>query len=53
MLPGEHTLKVFLADGATAPQVLRELVSFLDVREFRSSEPALEEIFIKVVGDAA
>jgi|CXWL01.1.fsa_nt_gi ABC-2 type transport system ATP-binding protein len=53
VLPGEHALKVFLADGATAPQVLRELVAFLDVREFRSSEPALEEIFIKVVRDAA
>ena len=36
-------------DGAV---LLRELVSFLSVREFRSAEPTLEEIFVEVVGDA-
>jgi hypothetical protein len=33
--------------------VLRELTGFLAIREFRSQEPDLEEIFIKAVRDAA
>jgi ABC-2 type transport system ATP-binding protein len=45
--------KLLLAPGAEGPDVLRELVTFLRVREFRSEEPALEEIFIKAVRDAA
>ena len=45
--------KLLLAPEAEGPDVLRELVSFLRVREFRSEEPELEEIFIKAVRDAA
>ena len=37
-------------DGAT---LLRELVSFLSVREFTSAEPTLEEMFVKAVRDAS
>jgi hypothetical protein len=33
--------------------VLRALTDLLAVREFRSREPDLEEIFIKAVRDAA
>jgi ABC-2 type transport system ATP-binding protein len=49
----EGGAKLLLAAGASGPEVLRELVGFLDVREFRSSEPGLDEIFVKVVGDGA
>jgi ABC-2 type transport system ATP-binding protein len=44
---------LMLAREAEGPEVLRDLVGFLRVREFRSEEPALEEIFIKAVRDAA
>jgi len=33
--------------------VLRQLVQFLRVHEFRSEEPELEQIFLKAVRDAA
>jgi len=46
------TVKLLLRPGADGAQVLREIVAFLDVREFRSAEPDLEEIFIKAVRDA-
>jgi ABC-2 type transport system ATP-binding protein len=46
-------LKLRLLPEAEGSAVLRELVGFLDVREFRSEEPDLEEIFKKAVGDAA
>jgi ABC-2 type transport system ATP-binding protein len=46
------TVKLLLRPGADGAQVLREIVTFLDVREFRSAEPDLEEIFIKAVRDA-
>ena len=45
--------RVLLGDGASGPAVLRELTGFLAVKEFRSMEPDLEEIFIKAVRDAA
>jgi ABC-2 type transport system ATP-binding protein len=45
--------KLLLAPGVDGPDVLRELVSFLRVREFHSQEPELEEIFIKAVRHAA
>ena len=45
--------KLLLTREAEGPEVLRELVSFLRVTEFRSEEPELEEIFIKAVRDAA
>jgi ABC-2 type transport system ATP-binding protein len=53
VVPGEGEARVLLAPEAEGPLVLRELTRFLAVREFRSREPDLEEIFIKAVGDAA
>jgi len=46
-------VKLLLAPDADGGRVLRELVEFLDVEEFRSEEPDLEEIFIKAVSGAA
>ena len=46
-------VKLLLAPDADGGRVLRELVGFLDVEEFRSEEPDLEEIFIKAVSGAA
>ncbi|MGH9363011.1 MAG: ABC transporter ATP-binding protein [Thermoanaerobaculia bacterium] len=46
-------VKLLLAPEADGGRVLRELVGFLDVEEFRSEEPDLEEIFLKAVRDAA
>jgi ABC-2 type transport system ATP-binding protein len=45
--------RLLLAPEAEGPAVLRELTGFLAIREFRSQEPDLEEIFIKAVRDAA
>jgi ABC-2 type transport system ATP-binding protein len=50
-VPGRARL--FLDPAAAPAAVLRELVGFLEVRDFRSEEPELEEIFVKVVRDAA
>jgi ABC-2 type transport system ATP-binding protein len=44
--------KLLLHPEARGPEVLRRLVEFLEVREFRSEEPDLEEIFIKAVREA-
>ncbi|HVT15769.1 MAG TPA: ATP-binding cassette domain-containing protein [Thermoanaerobaculia bacterium] len=46
-------VKLLLRPGIDGAAVLREIVQFLAVREFRSEEPDLEEIFIKAVRDAA
>jgi ABC-2 type transport system ATP-binding protein len=46
-------VKLLLRPGVDGAAVLREIVQFLAVREFRSEEPDLEEIFIKAVHDAA
>jgi ABC-2 type transport system ATP-binding protein len=46
-------VKLMVEPGVEGSAVLRELVQFLDVREFRSQEPDLEEIFIKAVRNAA
>jgi ABC-2 type transport system ATP-binding protein len=46
-----HT-RVLLAGDANGAQVLRQLVGFLEVDEFRSEEPELEEIFITAVRNA-
>jgi ABC-2 type transport system ATP-binding protein len=35
--------------GVAGPALLREMVSFLTVHEFRSAEPTLEEIFVQAV----
>lgn len=45
--------KLLLHPGTAGSAVLRELVQFLEVDDFRSQEPGLEEIFIKVVRHAA
>lgn len=45
--------KLLLHPGTAGSAVLRELVQFLEVDDFRSEEPGLEEIFIKVVRHAA
>jgi ABC-2 type transport system ATP-binding protein len=46
-------LKLLLRPEAEGPEVLRQLVQFLRVHEFRSEEPELEQIFLKAVRDAA
>ena len=45
--------KLLLADDVDGAQVLRQIVGFLEVKEFRPQEPDLEEIFIKAVQDAS
>jgi len=45
--------KILLADGVQGAQVLQRLVGFLEVKEFASEEPDLEEIFVKAVKEAA
>jgi len=52
-VPQEGGVRLLLRPGASGPEVLRRLVQFLAVREFRSEEPDLEAIFIKAVRDAA
>jgi ABC-2 type transport system ATP-binding protein len=47
------TIKMMLRPEADGPEVLRQLVQFLRVHEFRSEEPELEQIFLKAVRDAA
>jgi ABC-2 type transport system ATP-binding protein len=51
--PRLASVRLLLAPGASSSEVLRQLVQFLEVREFRSEEPDLEDIFIKAVRDAA
>jgi ABC-2 type transport system ATP-binding protein len=53
VIPGEGTARLLLAPTAEGPDVLREIVSFLRVHEFRSEEPELEQIFLKAVRNAA
>ncbi len=50
---GDGEVRLLLAPDADGADVLRELTRFLEVREFRSEEPDLAEIFIKAVRDAA
>jgi ABC-2 type transport system ATP-binding protein len=50
---GAGEARVLLAADARPADVLRAITGFLDVQEFRSQEPDLEEIFIKAVRDAA
>ncbi len=51
--PRHASVRLLLAPGASSSELLRRLVQFLEVREFRSEEPDLEDIFIKAVRDAA
>jgi len=53
VLPEDGGAKVFLQADADGAQVLRDIVGRVPVREFRSEEPELEEIFMKAVRDAA
>jgi ABC-2 type transport system ATP-binding protein len=50
---GDDAVKLMLRPETSGAEVLRQIVTFLEVREFRSEEPDLEEIFIKAVRDAA
>jgi ABC-2 type transport system ATP-binding protein len=50
---GDDAVKLMLRPEASGAEILRQIVTFLEVREFRSEEPDLEEIFIKAVRDAA
>jgi ABC-2 type transport system ATP-binding protein len=45
--------RLLLKSDAQGPEVLRQLVGFLEVSEFRSEEPDLEQIFIQAVRHAA
>jgi len=46
-------VKLLLRPDASGPETLRRMVEFLEVHEFRSEEPELEQIFLKAVRDAA
>jgi ABC-2 type transport system ATP-binding protein len=52
IIPLDGGAKVLLGDGTNGAEVLSDLVDFMTVHEFRSEDPSLEDIFIKVVGDA-
>jgi ABC-2 type transport system ATP-binding protein len=45
--------KLILKPEAKGSDVLRQAVQFLEIDEFRSEEPELEQIFMKAVRDAA
>jgi ABC-2 type transport system ATP-binding protein len=45
--------KLMLRPEVQGSDVLRQVVQFLNVHEFRSEEPELEQIFLKAVRDAA
>jgi ABC-2 type transport system ATP-binding protein len=47
------TVKLILRPDADGSEVLRRVVGFLKVYEFRSEEPELEQIFMKAVRHAA
>lgn len=44
-------VRLLLSEDAKPAEILRALVENLEVREFRSEEPSLEEIFIATVGE--
>jgi ABC-2 type transport system ATP-binding protein len=45
-------LRITTEPGVEGAALLRELLAFLTVHEFRSAEPTLEEIFVQAVGEA-
>jgi len=53
VVPHNGVVKLLLHPEARGSEVLKEIVQFLTVHEFRSEEPELEEIFIKAVRDAS
>ncbi len=53
MAANNGVVKLMLKPDASGSETLRRMVEFLQVHEFRSEEPELEQIFMKVVRDAA
>jgi ABC-2 type transport system ATP-binding protein len=53
MAANNGVVKLMLKPDASGPETLRRMVEFLQVHEFRSEEPELEQIFMKAVRDAA
>jgi ABC-2 type transport system ATP-binding protein len=53
VLPSNGGVKLLLEPDAKGPDVLGEISQILEVHEFHSEEPELEEIFIKAVKDAS
>ncbi len=53
VLRQDGTVRLVLEPDADPSRVLAKMVDFLQVREFRSAEPELEEIFISAVRDAS
>ena len=51
-IPGDGSVKLLLDDDASGAELLPRLVQRVRVHEFRSEEPALEEIFIQAVRQA-
>jgi len=49
----DNVVKLMLRPEAQGSETLRRMVEFLNVHEFRSEEPELEQIFLKAVRDAA
>lgn len=49
----DGTAKLLLRPDASGSQALKRMVEFLEIHEFRSEEPELEQIFMKAVRDAA
>ena len=48
----EQYVRILLAPDATGSEVLRRIVELVEVEEFRSEEPDLEEIFVTAVRNA-
>jgi ABC-2 type transport system ATP-binding protein len=53
MAANNGVVKLMLKPDASGSETLRRMVEFLQVHEFRSEEPELEQIFMKAVRDAA
>jgi ABC-2 type transport system ATP-binding protein len=49
----DNVVKLMLRPEAQGSEVLRRMVELVNVHEFRSEEPELEQIFLKAVRDAA
>ena len=49
----DGVVKMLLKPEVQGADALRQMVGFLNVHEFRSEEPELEQIFLKAVRDAA
>jgi ABC-2 type transport system ATP-binding protein len=49
----DNVVKLMLRPDVQGSEALRRMVEFLNIHEFRSEEPELEQIFLKAVRDAA